>query len=83
MTEGVGSTGVVAVLKNGTGPLVMMRGDMDGLPLKEKSGLAYASTVTQKDPISGKVAPVMHACGHDVHITSLIGIAKTDGRATG
>ena len=54
----------------------MMRGDMDGLPLKEKSGLAYASTVTQKDPISGKVAPVMHACGHDVHITSLIGIAK-------
>jgi len=76
VTEGVGSTGVVAVLKNGTGPLVMMRGDMDGLPLKEKSGLAYASTVTQKDPISGKVAPVMHACGHDVHITSLIGIAK-------
>ena len=76
VTEGVGGTGVVAVLKNGTGPLVMMRGDMDGLPLKEKSGLAYASTVTQKDPISGKVAPVMHACGHDVHITSLIGIAK-------
>ena len=76
VTEGVGGTGVVAVLRNGTGPLVMMRGDMDGLPLKEKSGLAYASTVTQKDPISGKVAPVMHACGHDVHITSLIGIAK-------
>jgi hippurate hydrolase len=76
VTEGVGGTGVVALLKNGTGPLVMMRGDMDGLPLKEKSGLAYASTVTQKDPISGKVAPVMHACGHDVHITSLIGIAK-------
>lgn len=76
VTEGVGGTGVVALLKNGSGPLVMMRGDMDGLPLKEKSGLAYASTVTQKDPISGKVAPVMHACGHDVHITSLIGIAK-------
>ncbi|MCT2530494.1 amidohydrolase [SAR92 clade bacterium H921] len=76
VTENVGGTGVVALLKNGPGPLVMMRGDMDGLPLKEKSGLAYASNAMQKDPLSGRQVPVMHACGHDVHITSLIGTAK-------
>ncbi|MDG1165739.1 MAG: amidohydrolase [Porticoccaceae bacterium] len=76
VTEGVGGTGIVAMLKNGSGPLVMLRADMDGLPLKEKSGLPYASTATQLDPITGKVFPVMHACGHDVHITSLIGTAK-------
>lgn len=76
VTENVGGTGVVALLKNGSGPLVMMRGDMDGLPLKEKSGLEYASNAMQKDPISGSQVPVMHACGHDVHITSLIGTAK-------
>lgn len=76
VTEGVGGTGIVALLKNGSGPTVMMRGDMDGLPIKEQSRLPYASEVTQKDPFTGKVVPVMHACGHDVHITSLIGIAK-------
>ncbi len=75
VTEGVGGTGVVAMLKNGDGPLVMMRADMDGLPLPEKSGLSYASKVTQKDPITGNMVPVMHACGHDVHITSLVGTA--------
>lgn len=76
VTEGVGGTGIVALMKNGPGPLVMMRADMDGLPLKEKSGLAYASTATQLDPVTGNTFPTMHACGHDVHITSLIGTAK-------
>ncbi|MFA9275252.1 MAG: amidohydrolase [Candidatus Aquirickettsiella gammari] len=74
VTEGVGKTGVVAMLKNGPGPLVMLRADMDGLPLEEKSGLPYASKVQQKDP-DGKLQNVMHACGHDVHITSLVGTA--------
>jgi len=76
VTTGVGGTGVVAIMKNGAGPLVMMRADMDGLPVEEKSGLDYASRATQKDLISGNVVPVMHACGHDVHITSLVGTAR-------
>lgn len=75
VTEGVGGTGVVGMLRNGDGPLVMVRGDIDGLPIKEDSGLEYASTATQED-IDGTVKPVMHACGHDVHITSLIGTAR-------
>ena len=75
VTEGVGGTGVVAMLENGPGPLVMMRADMDGLPVPEKSGLAYASKATQLD-WDGKEVPVMHACGHDVHITSLVGTAQ-------
>ena len=74
--EGVGGTGVVAIMENGSGPMVMMRADMDGLPIKEKSGLPNASTATQKSPITGKIVPVMHACGHDVHITSLVGTAR-------
>jgi amidohydrolase len=53
-----------------------MRADMDGLPVEEKSGLAYASTATQRDALTGDVVPVMHACGHDVHITSLVGTAR-------
>lgn len=76
VTEAVGGTGVVAILENGDGPLVMMRADMDGLPVAEASGLAYASTATQVDPITGDVVPTMHACGHDVHITSLVGTAR-------
>lgn len=76
VTEGVGGTGVVAILKNGDGPLVMMRADMDGLPVEEKSGLANASRAQQKSPITGKSVFTMHACGHDVHITSLIGTAR-------
>lgn len=76
VTEGVGGTGVVAMMKNGDGPLVSMRADMDGLPIEEKSGLAYASKTTQTDPITGNTVPVMHACGHDVHITSLVGTAR-------
>jgi len=75
VTEGVGGTGVVGMLCNGDGPLVMVRADMDGLPLREDTGLAYASTVTQVD-ITGVEQPVMHACGHDVHITSMVGTAK-------
>ncbi len=74
--EGVGGTGVVALMKNGDGPLVMMRADMDGLPVEEKSGLDYASSATQTDPITGKTVSVMHACGHDVHITSMVGTAR-------
>ncbi|HUD96763.1 MAG TPA: amidohydrolase [Woeseiaceae bacterium] len=76
VTEKVGGTGVVAIMNNGAGPLVMMRADMDGLPVEEKSGLDYASKATQEDPITGNVVPVMHACGHDVHITSLVGTAR-------
>ena len=76
VTTGVGGTGVVAMLKNGNGPLVSMRADMDGLPVEEKSGLDYASIAKQIDPITGNEVPVMHACGHDVHITSLVGTAR-------
>jgi hippurate hydrolase len=76
VTEKVGGTGVVAIMKNGAGPLVMMRADMDGLPVEEKSGLENASKAMQEDPITGNVVPVMHACGHDVHITSLVGTAR-------
>ena len=75
VTEKVGGTGVVAVMRNGAGPTVMIRADMDGLPIKEASGLANASTVTQED-IDGVVKPVMHACGHDTHITALVGTAR-------
>lgn len=76
VTEGVGGTGVVAMLENGNGPLVMMRADMDGLPVEEKSGLPNASKAMQEDPITGNTVPVMHACGHDVHIASLVGTAR-------
>src|SRR5918992_142733 len=75
VTTSVGGTGVVAVLRNGAGPTVMLRADMDGLPLREQSGLPNASTVRQVDA-SGTEQPVMHACGHDVHITSLVGAAR-------
>lgn len=76
VTERVGGTGVVAMLDNGPGPLVMMRADMDGLPVEEKSGLENASRAQQRDPISGRTVFTMHACGHDVHITSLVGTAR-------
>ncbi len=75
VTMGVGGTGIVAVMQNGTGPTVMIRADIDGLPLAEDSGLGYASKATQVDA-SGSEFPVMHACGHDVHITALIGTAR-------
>lgn len=75
VTQGVGGTGVVAVMQNGEGPTVMLRADMDGLPVKEDNALDYISTATQED-IDGTVKPVMHACGHDTHITSLVGTAR-------
>ncbi|MBT8091204.1 MAG: amidohydrolase [Gammaproteobacteria bacterium] len=76
VTEKIGGTGVVAMMKNGPGPLVMMRADMDGLPVEEKSGLSNASRATQTDPVTGNTVFTMHACGHDVHITSLVGTAR-------
>ena len=75
VTTGVGGTGVVAVMENGDGPTVMLRADMDGLPVKEDTGLPYISKATQED-IDGVVKPTMHACGHDTHITSLVGAAR-------
>lgn len=75
VTEGVGGTGVVGVLENGDGPVVLVRADMDGLPIRENSGLDYASGVVQTD-IDGNEFPVMHACGHDVHMTALVGTAR-------
>jgi hippurate hydrolase len=75
VTLGIGGTGIVAVMRNGAGPTVMIRADMDGLPLAEDSGLDYASQATQVDA-SGNEFPVMHACGHDVHITALVGTAR-------
>ncbi len=76
VTENVGGTGVVAMMENGDGPLVMLRADMDGLPVEENSGLANASRATQVDPLTGNTVFTMHACGHDVHITSLVGTAR-------
>lgn len=75
VTEKVGGTGVVGVLKNGEGPVVLVRADMDGLPVLEDSGIAAMSKARQVD-IDGVEKPVMHACGHDVHITSMIGTAR-------
>lgn len=75
VTKNVGKTGVVAVMKNGDGPTVMIRADMDALPVKEQTGLPYASQIMMKNR-DGKDVPVMHACGHDVHMTVLIGTAE-------
>lgn len=69
------SYGVVAVMKNGAGPTVLLRTDLDGLPVEEKTGLPYASKVRTKND-AGVEVPVMHACGHDVHMTSMLGTAK-------
>jgi amidohydrolase len=74
VTTGVGGTGIVAIMKNGTGPTVMMRTELDALPIQEKTGLPYASTVTTKNP-AGEAIPVMHACGHDLHMASWFGTA--------
>jgi hippurate hydrolase len=73
VTRGVGNTGVVGVLKNGDGPTVMLRADMDALPIKEATGLPYASVARATDP-DGNEVPVMHACGHDMHVTWLAGV---------
>ena len=69
---GIGGTGVAAVLRNGTGPVVWLRADMDALPVAEETGLPYASTARGVDP-AGQDVPVMHACGHDMHVTALLG----------
>jgi len=74
VTTGIGKTGVVGVLKNGDGPTIMLRADMDALPVLEATGLPYASKVTSTDR-DRKIVPVMHACGHDMHVTWLIGAA--------
>ncbi|MFB4354615.1 amidohydrolase [Microbacterium sp. LS_15] len=73
--EGVGITGVIGVLENGDGPVVWARADMDALPVGEETGLAYASTATGIDP-AGNTVPVMHACGHDMHVTAMIGAVE-------
>jgi hippurate hydrolase len=75
VTEKVGNTGVVGVLRNGPGPTVLIRGDMDALPVKEASGVPYASQAIVKD-LAGKEHPAMHACAHDAHVTTLIGTAR-------
>ena len=72
---GIAKTGVVGILKNGDGPVIMFRSDMDALPIKEETDLAYKSTAIKKDRF-GNELPVMHACGHDAHTTWLIGMAK-------
>jgi amidohydrolase len=75
VTSGIGGTGVVGVLRNGDGPTVMLRADMDALPVKEATGLPYASVEVGTDS-DGNQVPVMHACGHDVHVTWLAGAAS-------
>jgi amidohydrolase len=82
VTTGVGGTGVVGVLRNGTGPTVLLRTEMDALPVEEKTGLSYASKVTATDS-AGKTVPVMHACGHDVHMASWTGAATLLARNKG
>lgn len=73
--EQVGKTGVVALLKNGDGPVILLRADMDGLPVKEKTGLDYASTQTGTDRF-GQAVSIMHACGHDFHVTWLMAVGR-------
>ncbi|MDE8650635.1 M20/M25/M40 family metallo-hydrolase [Novosphingobium album (ex Liu et al. 2023)] len=72
VTTGVGRTGVIGILRNGEGPTVMMRADMDALPIREDSGLDYASTAIATDA-SDQSVPVAHACGHDMHVAWLMG----------
>lgn len=83
VTTGVGKTGVVGLLRNGDGPTVMLRADMDALPVKEATGLPYASKVTAKDR-EGETVSVSHMCGHDMHVTWLVGATKllAEARAT-
>ena len=75
VTEHVGKTGVVAVMKNGPGPVLLIRADMDALPVKEQTGLPFASKVIGKLP-DGTETPVMHACGHDTHVATWLGTAR-------
>jgi amidohydrolase len=75
VTSGVGKTGIVAVLRNGAGPTVMLRTELDALPVEEKTGLPFASTVVVKNA-AGQLTPVMHACGHDLHMAAWAGTAR-------
>jgi amidohydrolase len=80
VTEHVGGTGIVALMKNGTGPTVMLRTELDALPVEEKTGLSYASQVRAKDDAGHEVS-VMHACGHDLHMASILGTAAIMARS--
>src|ERR1700740_3677275 len=75
VTEHVGKTGLVAVMRNGPGAVLLLRADMDALPVKEQTGLPFASKVVSKLP-DGTDTPVMHACGHDTHIATWLGTAR-------
>ena len=75
VTEGVGGYGLVALMRNGEGPTVMIRTDMDALPVEEQTGLPYASTRRHQEK-SGQSVPIMHACGHDIHMSVFIGTAR-------
>lgn len=76
ITTGIGGHGLVGVLQNGLGKTILLRADMDALPIKEATGLPYAGAVTMPD-VNGVVQPVMHACGHDMHMTCLLAAAET------
>ena len=75
VTSGVGGHGLVGVLRNGDGPTIMFRADMDALPVEEKTGLPFSSAVKAVSQ-SGETVPVMHACGHDIHMTVMLGVAR-------
>src|SRR6186997_1790734 len=75
VTTGVGRTGIVGLLRNGAGPTVMLRTELDALPVAEKTGATFASTVVTKN-LAGATVPVMHACGHDLHMTAWMGTAR-------
>ena len=74
VTRGVGGTGIVALLRNGAGPTVMLRTELDALPVQEKTGAPFASSATAKNA-AGQLVPVMHACGHDLHMAAWVGTA--------
>ena len=76
VTTGVGGNSLVGIFRNGDGPTIMLRTDMDALPIEEKTGLPYASVVKAVNT-SGDITPVMHACGHDMHMTVFVGVANT------
>ncbi|NTW92201.1 MAG: amidohydrolase [Methanoregulaceae archaeon] len=78
VSRGIGGFGVVGLMQNGQGPVIMLRADMDALPVREETGLPYASTITMDDP-QGRTVAVMHACGHDLHMTALVGAARVLG----
>lgn len=80
MTTGVGQTGVVGVLENRPGPVALLRADMDALPVAEDTGLDDASTATGTE--DGRTVPVAHACGHDMHVTCLLGAVEALSAAT-